>query len=79
MTNKQLSILAIVAVVMVGWAVVQSQIANRSADGDATPSYLIGSLNVDEIASIPMRGSVDSLNLAAAVSIVVFAVSSRDR
>ncbi|MBN1126865.1 MAG: DUF4340 domain-containing protein [Sedimentisphaerales bacterium] len=52
MSNKKLGILATVACVMIFWAVAQSYIANRPAAGDEVPGYLIGGVEIDNIASI---------------------------
>ena len=55
MSNKKLAILGIVAVVMVVWAVVQSQLSNRVQTKAATSSYLVSGVNVDEIGSIVVK------------------------
>ncbi|MBN1818251.1 MAG: DUF4340 domain-containing protein [Sedimentisphaerales bacterium] len=52
MSNKKLGILATIACVMIFWAVAQSYIANRPAVGDEVPGYLIGGVEIDNIASI---------------------------
>ncbi|NLZ03935.1 MAG: DUF4340 domain-containing protein [Phycisphaerae bacterium] len=52
MSNRNLGILAIVAAIMVSWAVVQSRLSNRSTVEPSGPSYLIQGLDPSEIDSI---------------------------
>jgi len=52
MSNKNLTILGIVAVVMVLWAVVQSRISNRSGAEPDKPVYLIQGLDPARVDSI---------------------------
>ena len=52
MSNKNLTILGIVAVVMVLWAVVQSRISNRPGAEPARPVYLIQGLDPSGVDSI---------------------------
>jgi len=52
MSNKNLTILGIVAVVMVLWAVVQSRISNRPVAEPAGPVYLIQGLDPSGVDSI---------------------------
>jgi len=52
MSNKKLTILGIVAVLMVLWAVVQSRIANRPRTEPAGPVYLIQGFDPSGVASI---------------------------
>jgi len=52
MSNRNLGILAIVAAIMVLWAVVQSRLSNRSTVEPSGPSYLIQGLDPSEIDSI---------------------------
>ena len=52
MSNKKLTILGIVAVVMVLWAVMQSRISNRPGAEPTRPVYLIQGLNPSGVDSI---------------------------
>ncbi len=52
MSNKKLTILGIVAVLMVLWAVVQSQVSNRPKAEPDRPVYLIQGLDPADIGSI---------------------------
>jgi len=52
MSNRNLGILAIVAAIMVSWAVGQSRLSNRSTGEPSGPSYLIQGLDPSQIDSI---------------------------
>ncbi len=54
MSNKKLGQLAIVAAIMVVWAVLQSHLANRPSAESAGPAYLIQGMDPAEIASITL-------------------------
>ncbi len=64
MSNKKLSILGITAVLLLGWAIVQSRIANRSSKAvKTTHTTLIQGLNPGKIAKISVRASESSVTL----------------
>lgn len=63
MSDKKLTILGIVAVFMVLWAVVQSRISNRARTESGEPTYLIQGLNTDEIGSIVLGTGKDAITL----------------
>jgi len=52
MSDKKLTLLGIVAVFMVIWAVVQSRVSNRPKVGTDRPAYLIQGLDPADIDSI---------------------------
>ena len=55
MSNRKLLILAVVAVVMVVWAVVQSRFAGERPSVQVGEIHLIQGLNTDAIASIMLK------------------------
>lgn len=59
MSNKKLGILAVVAAIMVLWAVAQSRLSRRSSTEPSGPSYLIQGLDPAQIGTIVV-GSGDS-------------------
>jgi len=63
MSNKNLTILAVVAVFMVLWAVVQSRIANRRTVQADAPAYLIQGLDPADIGTIVLGTGEDSVTL----------------
>jgi len=64
MSNKKLGILGITAVLLLGWAIVQSRIANRSLRAaKTTHTTLIQGLNPGKIAKISVRASENSVTL----------------
>ncbi|MDT8301095.1 MAG: DUF4340 domain-containing protein [Sedimentisphaerales bacterium] len=63
MSNKNLTILGIVAVVMVIWAVAQSHVSNRSRTETDGPSYLIQGLDPADIDSIVLGGGEEPVTL----------------
>jgi hypothetical protein len=63
MSNKKLTVLGIVAVFMVTWAVVQSQVSNRSRAGLEGPAPLIQGLNTDDIDSISVGKGEEAVTL----------------
>lgn len=63
MSNKKLTILAVVAVFMVLWAVVQSRIANRRTVRTDEPAYLIQGLDPAAIGAIVMGTGEDTVTL----------------
>ncbi len=52
MSNRKLTILGIITVLMVAWAVVQSRVSNKKKAEPSGPVYLVQGLNVDDIGSI---------------------------
>ena len=63
MSNKKLTILAVVAVFMVLWAVVQSRLANRRTIGTDEPTYLIQGLDPAGIGAIVIGKGQDAVSL----------------
>jgi len=63
MNNQKLGILAIVAAVMVVWAAVQSQMANRKHAEVSGPTYLIQGLDSTDIASIVVGQGKDTVKI----------------
>lgn len=63
MSNQKLGILAIVAAVMVLWAVVQSRVSNRSRVELAGEAYLIQGLDTAEIGSITVGHGDDAVRI----------------
>ena len=63
MSNKKLAILGIIAAVMLVWAVVQSQVSNRTQTVSKGLSYLVSGVNIDEIDSIAIKSGEEALTL----------------
>ncbi|MGD8786894.1 MAG: DUF4340 domain-containing protein [Phycisphaerales bacterium] len=63
MSNKKLTVLGVVAVIMVMWAVVQSQVSNRSKVGLEGPAPLIQGLNTADIDGISIGKGEESVML----------------
>lgn len=63
MSNKNLGILAVVAAIMVLWAVVQSRLSNRSHVEPSGPSYLIQGLDPAQIDHIVIGHGDDAITL----------------
>ena len=63
MSNKKLTILAVVAVFMVLWAVVQSRLANRRTIGTDEPAYLIQGLDPAGIGAIVLGKGQEAVSL----------------
>jgi len=63
MGNKKLTILGVVAVCMVIWAVIQSHISNKPKTAPDKPSYLIQGLNPADIDSIVLGAGDDQVTL----------------
>ncbi len=63
MSNRNLGILAVVAAVMVMWAMLQSRLSNSSRVEPTGPTYLIQGLDTGEIASITVGEGVDAVRL----------------
>ncbi len=63
MSNRNLGILAVVAAIMVVWAVVQSRLANRSGVEPSGPSYLIQGLDPGQIDSIVIGQGDDAVTI----------------
>jgi len=63
MSNRKLTILGIVAVVMVIWAVAQSHISNRPSTVMEGPAYLIQGLDPSDIDSIVLGSGEDTVTL----------------
>ncbi len=63
MSNKNLGILAVVAAIMVLWAVVQSRLAHRSTGESSGPSYLIQGLETAQIAGIVVGHGDDAVTI----------------
>lgn len=76
MSNKKLTILAVVAGVMVLWAVVQSRIANRRTVRTSEPAYLIQGLDPASIGAIVLGTGDDVVILKRQGS--GFVVGSKD-
>ncbi|MHC4105571.1 MAG: DUF4340 domain-containing protein [Planctomycetota bacterium] len=76
MSNKKLTILGIVAVVMVIWAVAQSHVSNRPSTETQGPSYLIQGLDPADIDSIVLGNGEDTITLKRQQS--NFVVANKD-
>ncbi len=63
MSNRKLTILGIVAVCMVVWAIIQSHISNKPKTAPGKPAYLIQGLNPAEIGSIALGTGEDQVTL----------------
>jgi len=63
MSDKKLTMLAIVAVLMVIWAVAQSRIASEPKAKPEAPAYLIQGLDPADIASIVLTNNDDTVTL----------------
>lgn len=63
MSDKKLTVLGIVAVFMVIWAVVQSRVSNRPKVGTDRPAYLIQGLDPADIDSIVLKTSEETVTL----------------
>lgn len=63
MSNKKLMVLGVVAIGMLFWAVIQSQISNRPRSVSGSPSYLIQGLNPADIDSIVIGIGDDAVTL----------------
>jgi len=63
MSDKKLTILGIVAVVMVLWAVLQSRISTRTETESGDPVYLIQGLDTGEIGSIVVGTGEETVTL----------------
>jgi hypothetical protein len=63
MSDKKLTLLGIVAVFMVIWAVVQSRVSNRPKVGTDRPAYLIQGLDPADIDSIVLGTGEDEVTL----------------
>ena len=63
MSNKNLTILGVVAVLMVIWAVVQSRVSSRPGTESQGPSYLIPGLDTSDIGSILVGTGQDVVTL----------------
>jgi len=63
MSNRKLTILGVVAVFMVLWAVVQSRVSNRPAAERDAPVYLIQGLEPSGIGSIVLGAGEDAVTL----------------
>lgn len=63
MNNTKLTILGIVAVFMVIWAVVQSRVSNKRKAEPAGPTYLVQGLDLDDIDSIILGTGEEAVTL----------------
>lgn len=63
MSNKKLTILAIIAVAMVTWAIIISSVSKRTSQEFSKPQYLIGNIEPSLIASIAISTGDDTLTL----------------
>jgi hypothetical protein len=63
MSNKKLTILGIVAVLMVLWAVIQSGISNRPGVETTGPTYLIQGFDPSGVGSIIVGTGEDAFTL----------------
>lgn len=64
MSNKKLCQLAIVAAIMVVWAVIQSQLANRPSAKPGGPAYLIQGMDPAEIASMTLGHGDETVTIS---------------
>jgi len=76
MSDKKLTILGIVAVIMVLWAVIQSRVSTRTGTESGEPVYLIQGLDTDEIGSIVVGTGEDAVTLKRQTN--RFVVTSKD-
>lgn len=63
MSNRKLAVLAVVAVILVIWAVVQSRVSNRPSVEPSGPTYLIQGLDPADIASVVLGAGDDEVTL----------------
>ncbi len=63
MSNKKLVVLGVIAIGMLFWAIVQSQISNKPRSASGSPSYLIQGLNPADIDSIVIGTGDDEVTL----------------
>jgi hypothetical protein len=63
MSNKKLTILAVVAAFMVLWAIVQSRVANRRTVQTDEPAYLIQGLDPADVGAIILGTGQDAVTL----------------
>ncbi len=63
MSNRKLTILGIVAVLMVIWAVAQSHVSNRQSTETEGPAHLLRGLDPADIDSIVLGGGEDTVTL----------------
>ena len=63
MSNTKLGVLAMVAAIMVVWAVLQSHYANRSAPESSGPAYLIQGMDPTQIARITLGHGDDMVTI----------------
>ncbi len=63
MSDRKLTILGIVAVFMVIWAVVQSRVSNRPKVETDGPAYLLWGLDPADIDSIVLKTSEETVTL----------------
>ena len=76
MTNKKVTILGIIAIIMVVLAVIQSRIANKPLTVSAAPTNLIQGLDTAEIASIVLGSADEPVTLKRSNGI--FVVENKD-
>ncbi len=76
MSDKKLTILAIVAALMVFWAVGLSYLANRPDDSEGLPGYLIEGLALNSIASVEIVTATETIDLRREGKIFVVANKS---
>ena len=76
MSNKNLTILGVVAVLMVIWAAIQSRVSSRSRAEPEGPSYLIPGLDTSDIGSIVVGTGQDAVTLKRRGT--VFVVTNKD-
>jgi len=63
MSNKNLTILGVVTILMVIWAVIQSRVSSMPRSGPEAPSYLIPGLDTTGIGSIVVGTGEDAVTL----------------
>jgi hypothetical protein len=63
MSNRNLTILGVVTVLMVIWAVIQSRVSSRPRAGTELPSYLFPGLDTSDIGSIVIGTGEDAVTL----------------
>jgi len=63
MSNKNLTILGVAAVLMVVWAAIQSRVSSRPGTGSEWPSYLILGLDTSDIGGIVVGTGQDAVTL----------------
>lgn len=76
MSNRKLTILGLIAVLSVIWAIAQSKIANRPKSRVTVPRYLIQGLDPDQIAGIVIGTGQDQVILNRRKQ--TFVVASKD-